>query len=85
MMDVEIVPDYVHRPCGIAFGDGLHESQQIRFLPGSATVAKNLSRPRIEGGQQSPSPVAPILELETAGFATTGTLGRISTLQRLNP
>ncbi len=50
VMDVEVVPDHVQRPCRIAFSHRLHERQQIGGCPGRPTVAHHVSGPSLESG-----------------------------------
>jgi hypothetical protein len=84
VMNVEVVPNHVHGTGRIALSQGIHECQEIGLSPLSTAMAKDSPCPGLEGGQQSPRPVPPILELKASWLATPGALRRIPAFQRLD-
>lgn len=84
VMDVEVVPDHVNRPDRVAFGHGFHEGQEIGLSSLSTTVAKDTSRPRLEGREQGSRAMAPIFKLKASRVTPARALRREPAFQGLN-
>src|SRR5690606_29262629 len=83
-VDIEVVPNHVHGPRGIALCELLEEGNEV--VGGAAlATAEDLAGLHIESADQRDRPIARVLELATPWPATTRLAQRMVVLQSLHP